>query len=90
MRFDYHLWFKEVFNGGGIEGGQNAETIPTLYNNIYISTDEVEMYCYRSRDRYFLVTKPRNYSTTTEITMTKYTLSRKAISLGSIPKKWTF
>ena len=57
---------------------------------IYISTDEVEMYCHRSRDRYFIVTKPRNYSTTTETTMTKYTLSRKATSLGSNPKKWTF
>ena len=23
-----------MFNGGGIEGDKNAETIPTLYNNI--------------------------------------------------------
>ena len=23
-----------MFNGGGIEGDQNAETIPRLYNNI--------------------------------------------------------
>ena len=56
----------------------------------YISTDEVEMYCHRSRDRYFMVTKLRNYSTTTETTMTKFTLSSKAISLGANPKKWTF
>ena len=61
-----------------------------LYDNNYIATDEVEMYCHRSRDRYFMVMKPRNYSTTTEITMTKYTLSRKAISLGANPEKWTF
>ena len=48
------------------------------------------MYCHRSRDRYFMVTKPRNYSTTTETTMTKYTLSHKVISLGANPKKMNF
>ena len=63
-----------------------------VHNNVHsdsdhISTDEVEMYCHRSRDRYLMVTKLRNYSTTTKTTMTKFTLSRKAISLGANPKK---
>ena len=56
-----------------------------MYN--YISTDEVEMYCHRSRNRYFMVTKLRNYSATAEATMTKFKLSSKAISLGANPKK---
>ena len=56
----------------------------------YISTDEVKMYCYRSRDRYFMVRQLRNYSTTTETTMTKFSLLRKAIPLGTNPKKLAF
>ena len=53
----------------------------------YISTDEVEMYCHRSRNPYFMVTKLRNYSATAEATMTKFKLSSEAISLGGNPKK---
>ena len=56
----------------------------------YISTDEVEMYCHRSRNRYFMVTKLRNYSATAEASMTKFKLSSKAISLGANPKKMNF
>ena len=56
----------------------------------YISTDEVERYCYRSRNQYFMVTKLRNYSTTAEATMTKFKLSSKAIYLGGNPKKMNF
>ena len=51
----------------------------------YISTDEVEMYCHRSRNQYFMVKKLRNYSTTAEATMTKFKLSCEAISLGGNP-----
>ena len=54
----------------------------------YISTDE--MYCHRSRNQYFMVTKLRNYSTTAEATMTKFKLSSKAIYLGGNPKKMNF
>ena len=56
----------------------------------YISTDEVEMYWFYSRNGNFLVTQLRNYSTTTEATMTTFTFSCKAISPGSYLKKWTF
>ena len=56
----------------------------------YISTDEVEMYWFYSRNGYFMVTQLRNYSTTTETTMTKFTLSCKPIYLGSNPKKNEF
>ena len=58
--------------------------------SFYISTDEVEMYWYRSRERYFVVTQLRNYSTTTKATMTTFTFSYRAISLGANPKKWAF
>ena len=53
----------------------------------YISTDEVEMYCYRSRERYLMVTQLRNYSTTTEATITTFTFSYIAISLSANPEK---
>ena len=45
------------------------------------------MYCYRSRNGYFMVRKLRNCSTTTEATMTTFTCSCRAISLGANPKK---
>ena len=41
------------------------------YFVFYISTDEVEMYSYHSRNGYFMVTKLRNYSITTEATIDK-------------------
>ena len=59
-------------------------------NYYYISTDEVEMYCHRSRNQYFMVTKLRNYSTTAKATMTKFELSSKAIYLEGNPKKMNF
>ena len=75
----------EIFDlNGKLRNGLNS------YFFHYISTDEVEKYCYRSRNPYFMVTKLRNYSTTAEATMTKFKLSSKAIYPGGNPKIWTF
>ena len=71
----------------GVVGKVEEKMKDVFSSSCYISTDEVEMYCHRSRNQYFMVTKLRNYSTTAEATMTKFKLSSGAIYLGGNPKK---